>query len=242
MDIFRAVVLLGAFALAPVTAALAQSEYVRVDISSLPLADALTEFAEQAKLSIGETGVNFGRGRMPRSTGPTSRRKRSGAYYRAAASRSNPWMKIRYGSKRHLYRARTPRLARPRSSPELSPNAARNQPRHPVLDRRDQRTPARGFRCQTSHELTTQVAGLTATNLGSGRDKLFVRGLTTDSVLPGLSEPVVGVYLDEVANCGRRAGPQPAADSFCISTGWKSCGVRRARSTAQARSAALFGS
>ena len=33
-----------------------------------------------------------------------------------------------------------------------------------------------------------------------------MRGLT-DSVLPGLSELVVGVYLDEVANCGRRAGP-----------------------------------
>ena len=48
----------------------------------------------------------------------------------------------------------------------------------------------------TSHELTSQVAGLTTTNLGSGEDKLFVRGLT-DSILPGLSESVVGVYLDE---------------------------------------------
>jgi outer membrane receptor protein involved in Fe transport len=32
--------------------------------------------------------------------------------------------------------------------------------------------------------------------LGSGEDKLFVRGLT-DSVLPGLSDSIVGVYLDE---------------------------------------------
>src|SRR6185503_17676393 len=49
---------------------------------------------------------------------------------------------------------------------------------------------------RSAYDLTTQVAGLTATNLGPGQDKLFVRGLT-DSVLPGLSESIVGVYLDE---------------------------------------------
>lgn len=52
------------------------------------------------------------------------------------------------------------------------------------------------FGIETSHELTSQIAGLTTTNLGSGEDKLFVRGLT-DSILPGLSETIVGVYLDE---------------------------------------------
>ena len=52
------------------------------------------------------------------------------------------------------------------------------------------------FAIQSPHDLPSQVAGLTTTNLGPGEDKLFVRGLT-DSVLPGLSESVVGVYLDE---------------------------------------------
>lgn len=52
------------------------------------------------------------------------------------------------------------------------------------------------FGVQSSHDLTSQIAGLTATNLGVGEDKLFVRGLT-DSVLPGLSQSMVGLYLDE---------------------------------------------
>jgi outer membrane receptor protein involved in Fe transport len=49
---------------------------------------------------------------------------------------------------------------------------------------------------ETIDDLTTQVAQLTATNMGAGQDKLFLRGLT-DSVVPGLSESMVGVYLDE---------------------------------------------
>ena len=52
-------------------------------------------------------------------------------------------------------------------------------------------------RAQGITQLTTEVAQLTATNLGAGQDKLFLRGLT-DSVVPGLSESVVGVYLDDV--------------------------------------------
>lgn len=52
------------------------------------------------------------------------------------------------------------------------------------------------FGSGTARGLGPQIAGLTATNLGAGQDKLFVRGLT-DSVVPGLSESVLGLYLDE---------------------------------------------
>ena len=52
-------------------------------------------------------------------------------------------------------------------------------------------------RAESTDELGTEVAQLTATNLGAGQDKVFLRGLG-DSILPGLSQSVVGIYLDEV--------------------------------------------
>ena len=47
-----------------------------------------------------------------------------------------------------------------------------------------------------SNDLPSQVAALTATNLGAGQDKLFIRGLS-DSVFTGRSQSTVGLYLDE---------------------------------------------
>ncbi|KAK0340493.1 hypothetical protein LTR94_030282, partial [Friedmanniomyces endolithicus] len=44
--------------------------------------------------------------------------------------------------------------------------------------------------------LTTRLAGLTVTNLGPGRNKLFVRGLA-DSALTGQTQAMVGLYLDD---------------------------------------------
>src|SRR5690606_22963135 len=43
--------------------------------------------------------------------------------------------------------------------------------------------------------LSTRLAGLTVTNLGPGRNKLFVRGLA-DSALTGQAQAMVGLYLD----------------------------------------------
>lgn len=45
-------------------------------------------------------------------------------------------------------------------------------------------------------DLASRVAGLTVTNLGPGRNKLFVRGLA-DSPLTGQTQASVGQYLDE---------------------------------------------
>lgn len=45
-------------------------------------------------------------------------------------------------------------------------------------------------------DLASRVAGLTVTNLGPGRNKLFVRGLA-DSPLTGQTQAVVGQYLDD---------------------------------------------
>ena len=45
--------------------------------------------------------------------------------------------------------------------------------------------------------LATEVAGLTTTNLGSGRDKIFIRGLS-DGAFTGRTQSTVGLYLDDV--------------------------------------------
>ena len=45
-------------------------------------------------------------------------------------------------------------------------------------------------------DLASRIAGLTVTNLGPGRNKLFVRGLA-DSPLTGQTQAVVGQYLDD---------------------------------------------
>jgi iron complex outermembrane receptor protein len=49
---------------------------------------------------------------------------------------------------------------------------------------------------EVTNDLTRQVAALTATNLGAGQDKLFIRGLS-DSAFSGRSQSTVGLYLDE---------------------------------------------
>jgi iron complex outermembrane receptor protein len=45
-------------------------------------------------------------------------------------------------------------------------------------------------------DLTTRLSGLTLTNLGPGRNKLFVRGLA-DGPLSGQTQAMVGLYLDD---------------------------------------------
>ncbi|MFH7396949.1 TonB-dependent receptor plug domain-containing protein, partial [Pseudomonas syringae group genomosp. 7] len=42
-----------------------------------------------------------------------------------------------------------------------------------------------------------QVAGLTTTNLGPGRDKILLRGLS-DGAFTGQTQSIVALYLDEV--------------------------------------------
>ena len=46
-------------------------------------------------------------------------------------------------------------------------------------------------------EVSAQVVGVSVTNLGSGRDKIFVRGLS-DGSFTGKTQSTVGLYLDEV--------------------------------------------
>ena len=46
-------------------------------------------------------------------------------------------------------------------------------------------------------DIALQIAGVTVTNLGSGRNKIFVRGLS-DGAFTGKTQSTVGLYLDDV--------------------------------------------
>ena len=62
-----------------------------------------------------------------------------------------------------------------------------------VLSAEDARTlGARSF-----EELAAQLVGVTVTNLGSGRNKIFVRGIS-DGSFTGKTQSTVGLYLDDV--------------------------------------------
>jgi iron complex outermembrane receptor protein len=50
---------------------------------------------------------------------------------------------------------------------------------------------------KTFDEVAAQVVGVAVTNLGSGRDKIFVRGLS-DGSFTGKTQSTVGLYLDDV--------------------------------------------
>ena len=50
---------------------------------------------------------------------------------------------------------------------------------------------------RSAADLTLDVVGLTVTNLGAGRDKIFLRGLS-DGTFTGRTQATVGTYLDDV--------------------------------------------
>ncbi|HEY8004665.1 MAG TPA: TonB-dependent receptor [Phenylobacterium sp.] len=55
----------------------------------------------------------------------------------------------------------------------------------------------RSLGARTFDEMAAQMVGVAVTNLGSGRDKIFVRGLS-DGSFTGKTQSTVGLYLDDV--------------------------------------------
>ena len=188
------------------TRAIAQDAAVSFHLPAEPLDRAIVDFAVQANLSVGDTGVEF-------------HNKRSNAVY-GTYSRRDALEKLLSGTGFEFEFLDDNTVAvRP-----VGTHAAR--PANPIesvlvtATKREERAEALPYSIwvgsgdqlenlgiRRSEDLTSQVAGLTATNLGTGEDKLLLRGLT-DSVLPGLSESMVGLYLDE----GRIADDAPNPD------------------------------
>ncbi|MGH6870883.1 MAG: TonB-dependent receptor domain-containing protein [Rhizomicrobium sp.] len=186
-------------ACAAATGTRAQSPEYTFHIPAEPVDQALVDFAIQAHLSVGHSGVAFRNARANAVSGTfrsdeALRRLLAGTGY--SFTFLDPWTVAIH-----------PAAASPAAQPQPAPLAT-EQVVVTATKRREvaQTIPASiavisgreldDTRTRTPNELTTQVAGLLATNLGPGQDKLFVRGLS-DSVLPGQSESIVGLYLDE---------------------------------------------
>jgi outer membrane receptor protein involved in Fe transport len=173
----------------------AQGEAVAIHIPAEPLDKALVDFALQARLTVGHPGVAFKQAHANAVDGTITpeeglRRLLAGTGYGfdfleadtvrirlVAADRAAPALTVE-----QVIVTATKREAVAQALPYSIVVMTGSQ-----LQNTDTQTP---------NGLTTQVAGLLATNLGPGQDKFFVRGLS-DSVLPGLSESMVGLYLDE---------------------------------------------
>ncbi len=174
----------------------AQSAMVTVHVRPQPLANALLDFAIQAGLSINESGIDFHQAASNAVDGTFTQEE---ALKRLLAGTGYDFAFTAPGAVQINVAKAPPRAQRPSSIENVIVTAtkraevAQSLPYSIAVAKGDVLSDM-GVTSATG--LTTYVAGLTATNFGAGEDKFFVRGLT-DSVFPGLSESVVGLYLDE---------------------------------------------
>lgn len=179
------------------------SPIVRLRIAAKPVRAALIEFALQAELSLGGD-LDACRGQAPAVRGRLSVSAAldvildgSGCGYRQPDPRTVIIHRLTATPARPV---RTPPAAAPLGLGEVVITAQR----YPNLPGR---TPyaisvvsgaALEPQALTSlYDLTGQVAGLTVTNLGPGRDKVLLRGLS-DGAFTGQAQSMVSLYLDDV--------------------------------------------
>lgn len=202
----------GAAVLAPCpTLAHAANAYVFA-IQPKPAAEALIEFAVQANISIG--GVNACRGA---SAGLHGRFGIDDGLTRLLANTDCGFRRVAPDTVQVFGRATAPavrataqepgpRTLAPPPPPAMvgtSPVVVTTTKRAALIGSlpyaisavgRDQLVAAGA---QDVGDVATQIPGLSTTNLGMGRDKILLRGLS-DGVFTGRTQSTVGIYLDDV--------------------------------------------
>jgi iron complex outermembrane receptor protein len=181
---------------------------VRLQLAAQPTAAALLDFALQANVSLGgdlgacqgETRPLYGRMRLTAALDALV--AGSGCRYVLPDSRT---VLIEPAPARIVFRPQPPPDAGP--PPEPPPVISElvvTSGRKPELAGRAPYavTAVAGHDLETNsiddlRELASQVAGMTVTNLGPGRDKVLLRGMS-DGVFTGLTQSTVGLYLDDV--------------------------------------------
>ncbi|RMB07753.1 TonB-dependent receptor domain-containing protein [Eilatimonas milleporae] len=178
------------------------------DVAAQPLRAALIEFAREAGMSIDFSGLDFGGVRSRGTRGNISRTSSLRALLAGT------------GFDFRVIDARTVQIFRvpPPAAPDRQPTPA------PAPDGKDAvviedvvvtalKRPTAGFRLPVSvsavsslvlddlgtfdiQSLAPHLAGVSTTNLGPGRNKLFVRGLS-DGAFSDRTQALVGVYIDE---------------------------------------------
>jgi iron complex outermembrane receptor protein len=188
---------------APRVLASRSSPVVRLQIAAKPVRAALIEFALQAELSLGGD-LDACRGQAPALTGRLSVSAAldailagSGCAYRQPDPRTVIIHRLAPAPARPVKQAPAPA---PMGLGEVVITAQR----YPNLPGRAPYAisvvSADGLERQaltSLHDLTGQVAGMTVTNLGPGRDKVLLRGLS-DGAFTGQAQSMVSLYLDDV--------------------------------------------
>ncbi len=212
-DRYRANMLAGlacglAGALLTLQPAAAKAPVRRFSIAAEPLSSALLDFAVQAGMSIDTRAA----ARCRANANPVNGRLRPKDALRRLLAGTGCGFRL-IDADAVLIVAETPAI---RTAPEApAPREAPERPstlrelvitatrRTALLDRAPYSISAvDGAEIEESgaedlNGLSSQVAGLNITNLGPGRDKLFVRGLS-DGALTGRTQSTVGIYLDNV--------------------------------------------
>jgi outer membrane receptor protein involved in Fe transport len=198
--------LLAAAAVVPLEAQAAEpaARAVRLRIAPQPVASALLELALQANLSLGgsleacrgQAKRLYGRMRVAQALDALT--AGSGCRWAFAERRT---VLIEPAPIRSVPRAAAP--AQPPPPPLISELVVTSGRRAELVGRAPYSITALAAdeletaRVDDLRELAGQVAGMTVTNLGPGRDKVLLRGMS-DGVYTGLTQSTVGLYLDNV--------------------------------------------
>lgn len=166
-------------------------------IEAKPLADALVDFALQAKLSIGYAGLDFHGltanpvdGRLPRDE--ALKRLLAGTGYESIAIDAET-IRIRQIAAEGSGPSNLPSIEEIVVTTTRRMEIAQSLPYSlAVVTGQD----VDEFGTRVTTDLTAQVAALSATDFGPGQNKLAIRGLS-DGYIAGRSQSLVGLYLDE---------------------------------------------
>ncbi|NVJ99686.1 MAG: TonB-dependent receptor [Alphaproteobacteria bacterium] len=181
---------------------------VQYDVPASPLAVALTEFAEEARLSISYSGLDLTgvlskgtRGHVSRETSLKSILAGTGFGYRMVGDDTVQIYRLPEGKPKAA--APVQPLQRSLQTPEVIEDLVVTAAKRP----------SRSFELPASvsaisslvledlgafdlQALAPHIAGFSTTNLGPGRNKIFVRGLS-DGPFADRTQAMVGVYIDD---------------------------------------------
>jgi outer membrane receptor protein involved in Fe transport len=167
-------------------------------IPSEPLADALNDFAVQANVSIGYSGLDFKGAVANPVDGRLSARQ---ALERLLAGTGFEFVAVD-GETISIHQTVATLVPAPEPPPMIEEITVTSTRRAEVAQTVPYSLAAvsgsdvKTFGITDTSGLAPHVAALSATDLGAGLNKLAIRGLS-DSVIPGRSQSMVGLYLDE---------------------------------------------
>lgn len=189
--------------------AAARADFQTYEIAPQPLETALIEFAQETHMSIDYSGVQLDEVFSSGTSGQLSK----SAALRMLLRGTGLEFKILDESSAQIFKLNATRTHATVSVPESQKAQGTTEPTIEDLVVTAAKRPSTNFRLPVSvsavsstaiddlgaydfQSLSVHLAGVTTTNLGPGRNKIFVRGLS-DGPFADRTQSMVGVYIDE---------------------------------------------